>query len=406
VWRVKIYVAALGSRGDNEPFRAFAFEAASAGHDVFFAHTSDIPFEDNPPYAELPLNGSFHSFIDEYGMSLASALKGYQNSMKPMLEGAWALTTDQIRTLTPDVVVYHPKLITAAAAAHSVGAIAVIVEMVPTLTPTQEFAAAGLPLGLPSWLNKASFRLVRAGISAMGNPAKKLAKELGVIRTEWDLALCPVSPTLVPQPSDWPQFAHITGQWSLRPSDMADAEVDTFLNSGATLYAGFGSMKDEGGAARATAIVDAARSLGLQSLLVTGWGGLVPSAEHLAAPDVLVRESVSHHSVLPRIAVALHHGGAGTTHAMIREGVPSVIMPFVADQPWWAKRLHDRGLGGPALSRKTTDSARIAQAIGQATTCGPAVREAAASMALEDGLAVALQIIEAAESGFETLRPA
>lgn len=403
---MKIFLAALGSRGDNEPFRALALEAASAGHEVYFAHTRDIPFSPDAVYTEIELPGSMEAIVATQGLSMVKALANYSRVMKPLMEGIYRETTRQIRALKPDVVVYHPKILTAATAAHSVGAIAVLAEMVPMMTPTSEFPAAGLPTWLPSRYNHASYRLIQAGVNALGSPGVALAKELGVIRSEHDISLVPVSPTLVARPADWPDYAAITGWWSIPDHGEIDDELAQFLDVGPVLYAGFGSMRDNHGLARADAIVSAARLLGMKTLLVTGWGGLVPTPDHMVSPDVVVRESVPHSLVLPRVDAALHHGGAGTTHAMIRSGTPSVIMPFIADQPWWAARLEEKGVGGPTLSRRTTNPHAIVAAITQARSLSEAIEFAAGEMDHEDGLATALDILEQAEQGVFPFKPA
>ena len=403
---MKIFLAALGSRGDNEPFRALALEAASAGHEVYFAHTRDIAFSPDAVYTEIELPGSMEAIVATQGLSMVKALANYSRVMKPLMEGIYRETTRQIRALKPDVVVYHPKILTAATAAHSVGAIAVLAEMVPMMTPTSEFPAAGLPTWLPSRYNHASYRLIQAGVNALGSPGVALAKELGVIRSEYDISLIPVSPTLVARPADWPDYAAITGWWSIPDHGEIDDELAQFLDVGPVLYAGFGSMRDNHGLARADAIVSAARLLGMKTLLVTGWGGLVPTPDHMVSPDVVVRESVPHSLVLPRVDAALHHGGAGTTHAMIRSGTPSVIMPFIADQPWWAARLEEKGVGGATLSRRTTNPHAIVAAITQARSLSEAIEFAAGEMDHEDGLATALDILEQAEQGVFPFKPA
>jgi sterol 3beta-glucosyltransferase len=406
VGAVKIYLVTLGSRGDNEPFLALATEAAQAGHEVFFSHTTDLPNTPDSPCEELALPGSFEGLISTQGVSITKALFHYKEVIKPLLEGVYRESTRQIRDIVPDVVVYHPKVLTAAVAAHSVGALAVIVEMSPTLTPTKEFPPAGLTHHLPGWLNKASYRLVTAALNSLGNPAKALAHELGVVGLHPDLTLCPVSPTLVPKPADWPEHAVVTGAWPTRQRVHTDSELDTFLSSGDVLYAGFGSMRDSHGATRADVIVAAARELGFKTLLVTGWGGLEASAGLVEAEDVLVRQSVDHHQVLPTLRVAIHHGGAGTTHAMLRAGVPSVVMPFLADQPWWAARLHRAGLGPAALSKKTRSVRTITKALKSAIKHTDTVAEASTSMAFEDGLGQALSVLESAEAGQWGLAPA
>ncbi|MFT2690197.1 nucleotide disphospho-sugar-binding domain-containing protein [Clavibacter zhangzhiyongii] len=91
-------------------------------------------------------------------------------------------------------------------------------------------------------------------------------------------------------------------------------------------------------------------------LLVTGWGGLALPTE-CDGPDVLAVRSAPFDRVLPGAALAVHHGGAGTSHAVARAGVPAVVVPVTADQPFWAAQLHRRGgrrpdPAAPAVDRR------------------------------------------------------
>jgi sterol 3beta-glucosyltransferase len=277
--------------------------------------------------------------------------------------------------------------------AHEVGAIAVLAEPMPIMTPTTEFPTGAIVANLGPWLNRQSYRLVEWGIKAFGDQALTLARQLGVSASP-DLTLCAVSPTLVPRPHDWPDTAQVTGQWNVAAHGTLDTELSEFVASGEVLYAGVGSMKRGDPVRRARVIVDAARQLGMKTLLVTGWGGLEPDEEIVNSPDVLVRESVDHAAVLPHISVAIHHGGAGTTHSVIRAGVPSVFMPFIVDQPWWAMCLHTAGLGPKAVSAGCRRADVLAKAITEAKTYREAVTEASRALNAEKGVASAMEFIE------------
>jgi sterol 3beta-glucosyltransferase len=89
---------------------------------------------------------------------------------------------------------------------------------------------------------------------------------------------------------------------------------------------------------------------------------------------------------------------------MVRAGVPSVIMPFLGDQPWWADHLHRQGLGPAAISAKTTDYRKVASAIETARELRDVVQVAALAMESEDGLAEAVRVIEEAEAGVHPFR--
>jgi UDP:flavonoid glycosyltransferase YjiC (YdhE family) len=73
--------------------------------------------------------------------------------------------------------------------------------------------------------------------------------------------------------------------------------------------------------------------------------------------------AVNHADVFPLCRAVVHHGGAGTTAAGIRAGVPSLILWVGADQPFWAKQVERLKVGTYGRFSKTTrDSLRTALA--------------------------------------------
>jgi UDP:flavonoid glycosyltransferase YjiC (YdhE family) len=80
-----------------------------------------------------------------------------------------------------------------------------------------------------------------------------------------------------------------------------------------------------------------------------GWSTLpVSEADELLAgrsANILVMDDVPHDWLLPRCKTILHHGGAGTTAAGLRGGIPNLVIPFAADQPFWGARVHALGAG-------------------------------------------------------------
>jgi UDP:flavonoid glycosyltransferase YjiC (YdhE family) len=57
--------------------------------------------------------------------------------------------------------------------------------------------------------------------------------------------------------------------------------------------------------------------------------------EALRSPLVYVVDHVPHGWLFPHCAAAVHHGGAGTTAASTAAGIPTGIVPFFGDQPYW-----------------------------------------------------------------------
>ncbi|MET0190435.1 MAG: nucleotide disphospho-sugar-binding domain-containing protein, partial [Pseudonocardia sediminis] len=143
-----------------------------------------------------------------------------------------------------------------------------------------------------------------------------------------------------------------TTAWLLPDRRPLPADVVAFLDAGAPpAYIGFGSMRVDPQTVHAT--VGAARDRGLRVLLHRGRSTLPPLTDD--GDDVLVIGDVNQQALFPRVAVAVHHGGAGTTTAAARAGVPQLVLPQAADQPDWAARIAELEIG-TALSAPTDES--------------------------------------------------
>lgn len=202
---------------------------------------------------------------------------------------------------------------------------------------------------------------------------------------------------VVPRASDWPDWHHITGYWFLDdeqdwspPADLLD-----FLSAGSKpIYVGFGSMSGKLARSLLELAVEAVISAGQRAILLGGWA----SIGDLDLPDAIYAlEWAPHDWLFPHMAALIHHGGAGTTAAGLRAGVPTVIVPFMGDQPYWGHRVHALGVGPkPILHKKlTTDklAAAIDTAVHDESICQRA-DELGARISAEDGIEEAIQHIE------------
>lgn len=125
------------------------------------------------------------------------------------------------------------------------------------------------------------------------------------------------------------------------------------LASGMTpVYFGFGSMRAAEQTSRV--LIEAARTLGLRSIISQGWGNLAPID---AGADCLSIGEVAHEKLFDRVAAVVHHGGAGTTTAAALAGRAQVIVPHLYDQYYWAHRVQQMGVGvsGPSGEHLTVD---------------------------------------------------
>ncbi len=201
-----------------------------------------------------------------------------------------------------------------------------------------------------------------------------------------------VSPLVFPRPQDWPAWHVLTGFWYLttqRSAPLPD-EVEAFLADGPPpVYIGFGSMVTRDPRGRAEAVLEALRRVGMRAILARGWGGLAPTD---LPPHTLLVEEVPHLRLFPRVAAVVHHGGAGTTAAALWAGVPQVVVPHFADQPFWAERMARLGVAPPPIPARRLTAQRLTDALRAVQR--PALRQRAADLGHrlreEDGVARAV----------------
>ena len=94
----------------------------------------------------------------------------------------------------------------------------------------------------------------------------------------------------------------------------------------------------------------------------------------------------------------IHHGGAGSTAAGLRAGTPTIIVPHMADQPFWGFRVHALGVGPKPIPRPKLSAQRLAHAIRQTVTdpgMAQRAKELAAKVRAENGLTNAISMVEA-----------
>ncbi len=167
-------------------------------------------------------------------------------------------------------------------------------------------------------------------------------------------------------------FLNLTGDTrTLLGADAPSTALLDWLDAGEPpVYVGFGSMTVEDPARLADAIVRGTQ--GHRVLVATGWSDFMSDASD---ERIHVVGTVDHDTVLPRCSVAVHHGGAGSTAAGLRAGVPAVICWLGADQPMWGQRVERAGAGvsGP-LAALTASSLRDSIAIALAPESSAAAR--------------------------------
>ncbi|MEU6261126.1 glycosyltransferase [Streptomyces sp. NPDC047043] len=182
-----------------------------------------------------------------------------------------------------------------------------------------------------------------------------------------------------------------TGAWTLPDERPLPDELLAFLEAGEPpVYVGFGSMPMRGSTDLAETAVRAVRAQGRRVLVGRGWADLAP-ADDLA--DCFAVGEVSHQALFRRVAAVVHHGGAGTTTTAAQAGAPQVVVPQIVDQPHWAARVADLGIGA-AHDGPTPTVESLSAALAVALDPGTRTRASAVAASMRtDGAAVAAQLL-------------
>jgi UDP:flavonoid glycosyltransferase YjiC (YdhE family) len=199
---------------------------------------------------------------------------------------------------------------------------------------------------------------------------------------------------VVPRPRDWDDRLQVSGYWFVDEDDWTPPSgLQAFIEDGPPpVYIGFGSMSSSDPQQVFELIRTALHISGQRAVLAGGWGGVVGVSDRIYALD-----SAPHDWLFPRMAGVVHHGGAGTTAAGLRAGVPSLLIPHLGDQPYWARRLHELGVSPPPIKRRLLTPERLAGGLTR-LVADRRLRDNAARLGdlirAEDGVRVAVEYID------------
>lgn len=406
---MNVTIMTLGSRGDVQPFIAFACGLRQAGYRVRIAtHVSFESFVRGFGFDFAPMPGDPRELLtQDVGRNMAGAQDPVSFIRSLMtIEGLLASLLDYAREALndTDVVVYSTLAFVAAQVAESIGIPAIAVHLQP-LVKSAEYPHILFPPSVPPQFNWTTHILSDVMIEqTFGPTVRRWRRKLGLSWRRSHGLLSRQIPTLhaysshvFPKPSDWGEAQEVTGYWFLdaptgwRPP----SSLETFLAQGeAPICITFGSMGSTDPVRATKIVVEALQTTGHRGILIGGWGGFDGSE---LPDDVFLIDEVPHSWLFPRAYAVVSHGGAGTTAAALRAGVPAILIPTGMDQPFWAHRVEQLGVGPAGIPRKHLDSARLIGAI-QAVDRDPEMRKRAASLGeriqKEQGVFQAVQAFE------------
>ena len=415
---MRITLVSLGSRGDVQPFIALAVGLQKTGrHQVRFSAPNNfeaLAREYNLNF--FPLGLDTQKMLGPGGIDpdrkILLWLSKVLRSMKPLTEliaeNTWLACQDA------ELIIYSMMGVGAYHVAEKSGIPCILAIPIPGFSPTRDYPNPNgifpeLPLG--GGYNKLthvlSLFLFQVFTGQLINRWRKFKLQLPAIpfgRYPYfymngypQLIIGSYSPIISPKPNDWGENIHVTGYWFLDPAPdwQPSARLMKFLEAGAPpVYIGFGSMANRNPRKLSQLVLEAIARTGQRGIIAAGWCGL--DQTHL--PDtIFALDSVPHAWLFPRMSAVIHHGGADTTAAGFRAGVPSVLVPHMGDQHFWAKRVEELGVGPQSIPRRKLTAERLANAItltttdqymrARATTLGESIRA-------EDGVERTIEMIE------------
>jgi len=415
---MKIVFLAFGTRGDVQPLLALGKGLVGAGFDVRIVASAD--FQDFVEGAGLPYMG-FRTNMQE--MMNTDAGKEWTNNssdnplneaknMRRMLEFADEEIHDDLLRVAEDadvIVSGLPMFMSAQSLAEKFNIRHITIQFVP-FNPTKEGRATIQPTfpTRQAWINRLS-GYIGQGFTywIFKDVTNKFRVQMGLDPLSYSQyvrlynreipVIYGLSKHVITEPQDWRDNTHITGYWFYdAPSDWQPSqELCEFLNAGEKpVYIGFGSMSNKDPEATTKIMVDALQQAGKRGIIHSGWAGL--NADTLP-DDIFMLDFAPHDWLFPRMAAVIHHGGAGTTAAGIRAGVPATVVSHMADQPYWGRRVHEMGIGSGLIRRHELTTERLAQAIREMTD-NPQIAENARILGekvrQEDGVAEAVKVFQ------------
>lgn len=407
---MRIAIVCNDSRGGVQPYVALALGLRDAGHQVqAVAPSGLVHMFVEVGIAATALSGDIQAVVGGAGGAAergAVASLVFAARQLPAVMDLWMQETLDGCAGADLILGGIGGMGTGLAVAEHLGVPFVEAHLQPIGMPTDAYPGVLMPW-VPRWVGggavRLSHRLSEAALwGSLAGPVRRARRRvLGLRRRPVAHLDQPVlygfSPEVVRVPSSAERPRHTTGYWTLStPADWTPpSALRTFLaeDGPPVVSIGFGSMTSDDPGALTALVRGAAQDAGVRAVLLAGWGGLA------ALPDdatMITLDAVPHDWLFARVAAIVHHGGAGTTGASLRAGVPVTIVPFTMDQPFWGERVAALGVGPTPVPRRRLTRARLASALRRSLD-DDALRTRAAALGArirsEDGVGAAVRSI-------------
>jgi sterol 3beta-glucosyltransferase len=415
--RFRIVIFTVGTEGDARPYAALGRGLADAGYDVVIATSREFEaFVRAQGLGFAPLTADFLEMMrrNKSVMDRRSQMALVRTLMRETRRMAETWAREGLAAAQgADLVVGSGNVsLLAASVAERLGVAYVRSQLQPfdpsRALPPVLFRPPARPL--PGLLNLGLYHLLRMlAWRFMRRAVNGYRRDMGLAPYPWygpwdrhygagGRILYGFSEHVTPRQPEWPERIAMPGYFILQQADryIPPRELERFLAEGPPpIYIGFGSMVSAKSRDLALTALKAVRRLGCRAIIASGWAELGDSIE--PSDNILVIKGAPHDWLFPRVALAVHHCGAGTTAAAARAGVPTVPVPFVGDQFFWGWQLGRIGVATPWLERSRLTPERLAEAILLARSPQMVARaaELGARLRAEDGVTAAIRQLRA-----------
>lgn len=409
---VRITMIAIGSTGDVRPYCLLGRELKRRGHEITIAAFSD--FEEMVAGAGLgffPVAGDVKDLMSHLMKPGAVGVSYLREAEKAISGIAPVLLRDLLRAgegAEAIICTFFGTMYYSVAEKHRVPCIQThYFPMDPN--PLMPISSAPWP-HLGSWWCRLSYRLGYLLISLLEKRyLTEWRRDNGIrqrcLRTKPDYscnghripAIYATSPLLMPRPDNWDEKIYMSGFWWEAPMSDYDPpqELLDFIALGEKpIYIGFGSMVSGDMDETFRIVHDAVVKSGVRAVIASGWAA---EKQPVNTDKIHYVDFVPHDWLFQHVTAAVHHGGAGTTASSLRAGLPTLIVPFGGDQPFWGDRVHQAGCGPVPVPRDSMTVDQLAAALRDLND-NALYREKAAAMGekmrREKGVQNAADIIE------------
>ena len=391
---MKIFMPAVGTTGDLNPFLALGRYLVGQGHEVRFGVYPDY----RPRASEFlldvvelapDLDSEFAKQVMDtmHRRRRAGQFRAARTAFREMLIADWEarFAAGADYALQADLVIGHEVDYPMQLACLRTNTLVVNLAFSPLMIATRDrFALVEEWRDFGDAANLASWRCVDFAVrNVLYREAQVLERKLGLggqlgrFYSSSKLNLVAVSPHLAEVPSDLPKSIHFTGYLPLRePPGRLSPETEQFLQGEEpVVLVTMGSMGVGDGARVGTLFAEAILATGAKALIQRGWGKLSGPAH----ARVLYADYIPHERVFPRVQCIIHHGGAGTTASAATWGIPQIVVPVLFDQFYWGAMVERRGLGPQRMRFADLEARGLSQRI-QVALSSPLLRRTAEGM--------------------------